>query len=596
MSMAPVPGGRRCPACLADVAIDNGFCGACGAEVPVSSVISDDERLIGRVIDNRYRVLRKLGQGGMGTVYLAEHVGIGKRMAIKVLRADLRDTPELVRRFRREAMAVSRLTDAHTITVFDFGVWKGLVYLVMEYLSGADLASVLDEVGRLKLPRVVAIAHQICSSLAEAHGAGIIHRDLKPDNVFLSRTAGGDEIVKVLDFGLAKMVAGNSFFDGGAPSVETQAGAILGTPYFMAPEQIRGLEVDARADIYALGALMYRMISGHYPFRGRTSMEVLEGHLNGRLAPFDEIAPEALVPRGLEGLVRRMMSRDVGERPEAALSVSEALAVVDLALTPDPSLASATHTPSELGPLPMPAHDTPWTANFGASISSAGDHGPRPVQRGHSLSLRGNSGPTTFPPDSSQGIDGPTRDEFEAYERRLRRRKRIEWTLLILLVAGALGAWLQLLHGNGALRVESEPNDSSVQANRISMGTPVQGYIGRRPHPEESDWDVFWVEIPANRGGETVDVMLTGVPGLDLVVEGQDVDGNLLFRTNDGGIGQGERRDRVPVRPPRLLLQVREYSVKDQLAGDNGTDPYNLTAVWSPGGSAGARSGNAAVE
>ena len=155
-------------------------------------------------------------------------------------------------------MAVSKLTDIHTISVFDFGVWQGLVYLVMEYLQGDDLAEVLAREKSMAPARVLRISKQICSSLAEAHGVGVIHRDLKPENVFLTYSTSGEEIIKVLDFGLAKLLGTTDAYEG---NFETQDGALLGTPYYMAPEQVDGDPLTPRTDLYALGALMYRMLT-----------------------------------------------------------------------------------------------------------------------------------------------------------------------------------------------------------------------------------------------------------------------------------------------------------------------------------------------
>lgn len=315
------PGGERrtCPVCAGAVPVDNAFCGACGARMPVTDAAQGADALIGRVIDSRFRILRIIGTGGMGSVYLAEHVGIGKRVAIKVLRADLRAHPELVSRFRREAMAVSKLADPHSITVFDFGMWKGLVYLVMEYLRGADLATILEREGRLDVPRALMVATQVCSSLAEAHEQGVVHRDLKPENIFVTRAAGGDERVKVLDFGLAKLLTADRE-EGG---FQTRDGALLGTPYLMAPEQIRGEAVDGRCDLYSLGALVFRMITGRYPYRDRSSMRILEAHVAGKVPWFAEAAPALPPMPGVEALVRALMQVEAAARPASALAVIE---------------------------------------------------------------------------------------------------------------------------------------------------------------------------------------------------------------------------------------------------------------------------------
>ncbi|MEZ4467268.1 MAG: serine/threonine-protein kinase [bacterium] len=295
---------ERCLACGAGLAPSATRCPACGA---AQGGASGPASLVGSTIDDRFRVLRLLGTGGMGAVFLAEHLGLGRRIAIKLLRAELREHKELSGRFRREITAVSRLTDAHTITVFDSGEWRGLMYLVMEHLQGRDLAEALHDEGRLAVERAVEVACQICSSLAEAHRHGIIHRDLKPENIFLTRTAGGGELVKVLDFGLAKLLDPAD----GPGAFETQKGTLLGTPWYMAPEQIEGGAVGAWTDVYALGTLLYRMLTGRHAFDGPSPIAILDSHVRGGMPPMD---PALGVPPALEAVVARLLAR----RPEIA--------------------------------------------------------------------------------------------------------------------------------------------------------------------------------------------------------------------------------------------------------------------------------------
>ena len=268
-----------CSACGAHVPAHNTFCGHCGARWSTNHAHSAD-RLLGQVVDGRFRIESCLATGGMGAVYRAQHVGIGKKVAIKFLRADLRGQPALAQRLRREAMAVSKLRDIHTITVFDFGVWQGLAYLVMEFLEGADLATFLNKERRIDVRRALVIARQICASLTEAHELGVVHRDLKPENVFLVRSRSGEELVKVLDFGLAKLLDAEPL----EGRFNTADGAILGTPCYMAPEQVAGHEVGIKADLYALGALMYRMVTGSLPFTGRTPLEVFSAQRQAHLS------------------------------------------------------------------------------------------------------------------------------------------------------------------------------------------------------------------------------------------------------------------------------------------------------------------------
>jgi serine/threonine protein kinase len=212
----------------------------------------------GRVIDNRYRVLRKIGEGGMGTVYAAEHVEIGKVVAIKILHPHYSTEQELVERFRREARAASRIGHPNIIDVMDSGTTDdGCAYFIMEYLEGIDLADVLSHERRLEPTRSCQIAIQICRALAAAHAAGVIHRDLKPENIFLLARDGKADFVKVLDFGVARSA--------GRTTRLTNPGIAMGTPEYMAPEQAAGGIVDHRGDIYSVGALLYEMVTGQPP-------------------------------------------------------------------------------------------------------------------------------------------------------------------------------------------------------------------------------------------------------------------------------------------------------------------------------------------
>ncbi len=515
--------------------------------MPISESTATEDALINRVVDGRFRILELLGAGGMGAVYLAEHVGIGKRVAVKVLRADLRSHPDLVGRFRREAMAVSKLQDAHTITVFDFGIWKGLVYLVMEYLRGRDLAALLEAEGRLNPDRALRIAHMICSSLAEAHALGIVHRDLKPENIFITRTTSGDELVKVLDFGLAKIVAAERSEVG----FQTADGTLLGTPFYMAPEQVRSERVSPRTDIYAVGGLLFRMITGRHSYVGRSPMQVLEGHLSGELDTFAEAAPGLQVPEEVEALVRRLLAREPEDRPATALEADEAM--VRLLGRSRSSGERVALTPS-LAPTPAPFPSTFSTSVMMDSGEVAAEMEP-------------------IAPDSN--FDPPTRDEFNRYELRLKVRRAFNVLLLLVVIgAGAAGTWYQL-HGKPYVPppFEVEPNDEPAQATRILPGTPIKGHMGARKAKERSDRDIYVIRVPKKTPKARITV--TGVPGIDLVVEGFDLEGKKVFKHSEAGVGEGEKMV-VDVAVKKLNLVVREVWVQGERPSENSTDAYEL--------------------
>ena len=234
-----------------------------------------------------YLVRRLIGEGGMGLVYEAEHVEIGRRVAVKVLHAMYTRQPEVVARFRSEARAATRIGHPHIIDVFDSGTTvDGAVYFVMEFLEGRDLSQLVEEEGPLPAARAIAIAREICQALMAAHKAGILHRDLKPENVFLIDRDGKHDFVKVLDFGIAKTMEAVTERVGRL----TNPGVAMGTPEYMAPEQAAGLPVDARADVYAVGAIIYEMMSGRPPHEGAHIMEVLTRKATVAPTPLERVA------------------------------------------------------------------------------------------------------------------------------------------------------------------------------------------------------------------------------------------------------------------------------------------------------------------
>ena len=271
-------------------------------------ILKEEPSLVGHVLDGKYTLISKLGEGGMGSVYLAEQSSMGREVAIKVLRREFSQNRLAIKRFLREARAASKLAHPNTITVYDFGQSSdGLLYLVMERLSGRPLADILDDGGRMTVSRAVHILAQVCDSLSEAHAHGITHRDLKPENIFIEQKVGNPDFVKVLDFGIAKMQGDDS-------TQATATGMICGTPSYMSPEQAMGRDIDGRSDIYALGILLYEMLTDVKPFDGDTPMEVMLKHIN-------EATPNILattgisVPSGLQAAIDRMLSKHADARP-----------------------------------------------------------------------------------------------------------------------------------------------------------------------------------------------------------------------------------------------------------------------------------------
>ena len=242
----------------------------------------------------------------MATVFLGEHPRIGRRVAIKVIHPELSTSPEMVSRFFTEARAVSTLRHEHLVEIQDYGQTpEGDNFIIMEYLDGVTLSGVLDPANRLPPQRAVVISIQIGEALQAAHERGVVHRDLKPDNIFLLRRPGGEDYVKVLDFGLAKLTGGPAMMQ---REHKTRTGSVLGTPHYMAPEQAEGKStVDPRADVYSLGCILYRMLSGVLPFPGDGFGEVLVKHLREWPQPLRGFAPE--VSPALEKIVLHAMAK-----------------------------------------------------------------------------------------------------------------------------------------------------------------------------------------------------------------------------------------------------------------------------------------------
>jgi eukaryotic-like serine/threonine-protein kinase len=260
-----------------------------------------DENVIGRTIGN-YVVRQKLGEGGMGAVYLAEHPTIGKKVALKILHPEFASKQDVVNRFFNEAKAVNDIQHSNIVDVLDFGVMPPLVYFVMEFLPGGSLAELLRREAPLAPERALGIALQIADALTASHRAGIVHRDLKPDNVMLIHRGREKDFVKLLDFGIAKLTGEK------APSSRTRTGMVMGTPHYMSPEQCEGKgSVDHRSDIYALGVVLFEMITGRVPFVGEGFGEVLVQHLTQ--APPQMLSSRGLIPPHVEQVVLRALEK-----------------------------------------------------------------------------------------------------------------------------------------------------------------------------------------------------------------------------------------------------------------------------------------------
>jgi serine/threonine-protein kinase len=542
------------------------FCPSCGDDL--RKIVAETEpgpdpestnttAWTGQVIADRYRLLRIIGEGGMGSVFKAEHIRMGKALAVKLLRGGVARDAASVARFRAEAQIVSRLSHPHTIAVFDFGeIGNASFYLAMEYVPGKDLALLLHEQGRLSEARSIGIMEQVLGSLAEAHEMSVVHRDVKPANIMVMERREGD-FVKLLDFGIAKLRD--------LPGAVPAKGAILGTPSYLAPEQARGVEADGRADLYAVGAVLFELAAGRPPFLGPPGV-VRAAHIHEPPPQLTDLAP---VSRAFADVVHKALSKRPMDRYPTAHAMREALLAVKSGL-PSEARPEAT-SGTRLGSLP-PSLLTPLS--------------PERV----SLELA-------------------NREDFEALERERRSMRRARTVApaaaLAVLVAGAvLGLrWGEVypLLARRAPRLaamlpsaarpidlfdgdEHEPNDTPANANVLMLPVPgvkasdqpgrgpgaVRGLVGAPVDRKTGDVDLYRIEVPdtgrrlvltAEWGAERAPS--EGIHGLEvkLTLNREQSGGDLrpapLVAQVDRGVGRPARLTALTI-PGTYYLAVRE--------------------------------------
>lgn len=499
VSIAP-DGFVVCSACGKQNPPESKFCGACGDALTSSLPRPGDE------IAGRYRVVAPIGRGAMGTVYRAEHVQISKVVAIKLLHKELQENPENVTRFHFEAESASRLSHPNTVHVFDFGATKsGALYIVMEYVDGDDLGKLVGRDGPMPFGRVAYLCAQVAGSIADAHEAGILHRDLKPENIVVTKGREG-ESAKVLDFGLAKL------FEGNPETQVTGSGMIVGTPYYMSPEQVQAKPLDARSDVYALGAIMYECVVGKPPFDAPNPVGVLSKHLTQRALPPSSRSPISVPPEADE-IIMKCLEKDREHRYESAEALR--LALISYLTT---------------------VGDEQWRTS-----------GPE--------SLAGSSG--------TRHVDSLLAP----------RRRSWWWTLGFVVVATlVVGTWRYIAGGPS----EREPNHTEADANRLLEETEVEGYLGRRLDSRTGDVDLFRIAPRGSESSSAVlevspipnmDVMLEVLrPG----------ESDPFIVADSRGLGEGERLPNVPLEDGTYFLRVREKPDGSDHPTENVSDPYYL--------------------
>jgi eukaryotic-like serine/threonine-protein kinase len=630
-----VPDTKVCPQCGRTYPTADRFCTVDGAALMSSG---NADSLIGAVLAERYLVQEKLGEGGMGEVYLAEHVRMKRKVAVKLMRSWMLGDPVAVSRFHREAENASQITHPNVAQVYDFGeTADGMIYLAMEFVPGEPLSSILDREGRLHAVRAAEIVRQTAEALAAAHHMGILHRDLKPDNVMVAKTRSGTDIVKLVDFGIARaMSRGTQQF--------TSTGMIVGTPDYMSPEQLAGDSLDERSDLYALALIAFRAITGHPAFPEGATGEALMARLTNNSRRLSAVFPSIHWPETLQAAFDRALASDPEQRYADALEFANELdaAALEIPLTDEAqayltALSQRMSTPARLGVIPdgttptvpvrastavrTPSGEMPRVSTGGAaspprrptpSVPVSSVSAPTPTSATH---LAGRTSAADEPPRSdaataSLGVvsraDTPVQAEGAALAPRSRRP--------VLLAIGAIAA-VTLAFAATKLRPAREsgqtvalpPTVSKADSSVASVALPpVDSAAAAAPIPAAADsariaravrQGVFAVASSAGRGtaflveaGDGRGIALTSASALprdrsepiELFLEpDRRVRGTLLAVDSTSGVAA-------------LLVSLKSCSrckALDVLAADSAIQPVEGDSVVanSIGGRAGHR-------
>jgi serine/threonine protein kinase len=420
-------GTKVCPQCSTEYPQDQSFCPKDGSTLRSVNAGGD---LVGSIIADRYRVTKKLGEGGMGAVYLAEHVKMGRQCAVKVMNPGMASDPDAISRFNREAANASRINHPNVCAVYDFGeTADGIIYLAMEFIEGPSLSKVIEDLGALPPIRAAEINRQAAEALSVAHDMGIVHRDLKPDNIMIAKGRDGSDIVKVVDFGIAK--AGNA-----ENQKVTKTGMVVGTPEYMSPEQLSGDKLDGRSDTYSLGLVAFNMLTGKLPFPGETLQETMVLRLTDRPKTLGEMKSDVVWPDGVQAVLDKALARGAADRYQSASDFGRELSAAVRAM-PESEMTSA-HT-AMIGRVSSPKATAPRASQKTAPIPATRVNTPTPHAASPSV------------PEKSKS-----------------RMPMFAGLAVVILVLGAGGTWLATRPGDAA---PSEQLNQQITSS--PQGTPA---------------------------------------------------------------------------------------------------------------------------
>ena len=464
---------KICPQCSAEYALDQRFCPLDGSTLKTQGGADD---LVGSVVADRYYVLRKLGEGGMGQVYLAEHVRMGRKSALKVMRPKMVEDAEAISRFNREASNASRISHPNVAAIYDFGeTTEGLIYLAMEFVEGEALTQLVERTGALPPLRAADIIRQTADALASAHDMGIVHRDLKPDNIMVAKNRDGSDCVKVVDFGIAKSNEGSQKV--------TKTGLVVGTPEYMSPEQLAGDRLDGRSDTYSLGLVAFHVLTGHLPFPSESQQESMIMRLTDRPKRLADLRGDVAWPAALQAVMDRVLERDARLRYASAADFGREFARAVEAMPEAAAMAAGTQVVGVANAVPPTrVADASGVGRRGWGEDDRSSVGRRPSAEDDTLSVGRRPSAETAPGTSATASRiGPETAVLAAAPmgaRGITGRTPMLAAAAVVAVLAVGAAAMQFLGG--------APAEAGAQVDSLGAAGPARDGAGESPAREKT--------------------------------------------------------------------------------------------------------------